>query len=67
MEALVVFDGEVLPAVAEQEVQIREVMFRLGDDELRLRLVATVAHDLLRDYCGSEVTATNRGNVDSLC
>ena len=67
MEALVVFDGEVLAAVAEQEEQIREVMFRLGDDELRLKLVATVAHDLLLDYSGSEVTATHRGNVDSLC
>jgi len=67
MEALVVFDGEVLAAVAEQEEQIREVMLRLGDDELRLKLVATVAHDLLLDYCGSEVTATHRGKVDSLC
>ena len=67
METLVVIDDEVEAAIAEPEKQVREVMSGIGDDESRLQLVAAVAHDLLLEYCGSELTATNRGNVDSIC
>ena len=57
MDAVVVFDSAVEGAIAQPEHELRKVMAEVGNDELRLKLVAATVHDFLLDYGEREATA----------
>ena len=56
-EAVALYDDDVEDALKGPESEIRKIMAEVGNDELRLELVAVMAHDFLLDYCSEEATA----------